>query len=586
MKLILKMAVVMVLLLLSNKSFAQTQKPVNDSTMSDEDSVYRMFKYLESFEVKDGIGRMIFLKDKFNGDFTYVGEIKNGKPNGRGVVLYTNNVAKKYFGLFKDGEFSGRGTALYNDGRIVTGNWVNGKLNGTAAYLDKENRIQLCNFTNSILEGEAKCIDSSNTMLIEHYKNDALNGRLTFVSADGANICDNIYEDNQKNGQGYQYSIKNKKLYQGIWKDGKWLQASMGNFSSFLSSPTFTSQDDNKYLMLFEKTAANNTIEGTCFTIEKQTGKIQFGIFERGNLTDGMVCLKDNWYIGKVNNAMPDGYGLTYLKGNLLYLGERKKSARNGAGVNVSLATGEVFDGNFIDDKLDGDGMTLRQGNVIQIGSFYDYKLNGNATVIKPSGAWAKGEFSYGNMRSDKIKQVGLSDNKIINPQPLTVSAAVNDLIKISSSGFDDIESTNTISQEPGGYSEIAFQPEAEAWYHFPDFDDNHILKDAQNHSSFYAVKLNIKDYKTAEKLYSELCSRILETNITTLHENKIVKLKGIVTPFNPSDKTERSVETVFIPAEANSFSHPEIKVSVVLRDERYILKIYVKEVFTDFFKK
>ena len=36
----------------------------------------------------------------------YVGEIKNGKPHGKGILKYTNS---KYVGEFKDGKCNGQG---------------------------------------------------------------------------------------------------------------------------------------------------------------------------------------------------------------------------------------------------------------------------------------------------------------------------------------------------------------------------------------------------------------------------------------------------------------------------------------------
>ena len=47
-------------------------------------------------------------------DGKYIGEIKNGKPNGKGT--YTFPDGKKYEGKFKDGKEQGQGTLTTPDG--------------------------------------------------------------------------------------------------------------------------------------------------------------------------------------------------------------------------------------------------------------------------------------------------------------------------------------------------------------------------------------------------------------------------------------------------------------------------------------
>ena len=53
----------------------------------------------------------------------YQGQVKNGKPNGLGVLISTNGW--KYFGSWKSGEIWS-GTEYDNDGNIIF-RWVEGK---------------------------------------------------------------------------------------------------------------------------------------------------------------------------------------------------------------------------------------------------------------------------------------------------------------------------------------------------------------------------------------------------------------------------------------------------------------------------
>ena len=61
-------------------------------------------------------------------DGKYIGEIKNGKPNGQGT--YTFPDGKKYEGKFKDGKEHGKGTYTYPDGVKYEGKFKDGKEQG------------------------------------------------------------------------------------------------------------------------------------------------------------------------------------------------------------------------------------------------------------------------------------------------------------------------------------------------------------------------------------------------------------------------------------------------------------------------
>ena len=61
-------------------------------------------------------------------DGKYIGEIKNGKPNGTGTI--TSPDSEKYVGEWKDGERNGQGVVTSPDGWRYSGEFKNGKLHG------------------------------------------------------------------------------------------------------------------------------------------------------------------------------------------------------------------------------------------------------------------------------------------------------------------------------------------------------------------------------------------------------------------------------------------------------------------------
>jgi hypothetical protein len=64
-------------------------------------------------------------------DRKYLGNIRNGGPNGQGILFFPDG--DKYVGKFKDGEYHGQGTYTFHDGAKYVGEFKNGKVwNGTA----------------------------------------------------------------------------------------------------------------------------------------------------------------------------------------------------------------------------------------------------------------------------------------------------------------------------------------------------------------------------------------------------------------------------------------------------------------------
>ena len=75
-----------------------------------------------------GVGESINANDNFNMrniGSEYVGDINNGKRNGKGTLTYING--DKYVGDFVDGEFHGKGTVFLKNGKKIKGKWLSGE---------------------------------------------------------------------------------------------------------------------------------------------------------------------------------------------------------------------------------------------------------------------------------------------------------------------------------------------------------------------------------------------------------------------------------------------------------------------------
>ena len=62
----------------------------------------------------------------------YIGEIKNGKPEGIGNL--TSLDGEKYDGLWEDGEKHGQGTYTFSSGAKYDGLWKDGKKHGQGTF--------------------------------------------------------------------------------------------------------------------------------------------------------------------------------------------------------------------------------------------------------------------------------------------------------------------------------------------------------------------------------------------------------------------------------------------------------------------
>jgi hypothetical protein len=119
----------------------------------------------------------------------YRGNVKNGKPNGIGIVSYPDE--NKYIGEWKDGKYHGQGTYTFDNGIKYVGEFKDGEEigQGTETFPDGSKYV-----------GNSKDGDEWN---------------LTFHDKDGNVILKLV----NGNGQGtftYPYGEK----YDGEWKDG------------------------------------------------------------------------------------------------------------------------------------------------------------------------------------------------------------------------------------------------------------------------------------------------------------------------------------------------------------------------------
>jgi len=132
---------------------------------------------------------------KIRGGHLYAGDFLNGKPHGKGKLIYKNG--NVYEGDFVNGKRSGYGVIKY-DGAVYEGEWLNDKRNGKGTYTWT---------SGNVYEGE--------------YANNEMHGKGKFSWADG-NVYEGDYVKGKRTGIG-KATFTSGTVYDGRFKNGKFL---------------------------------------------------------------------------------------------------------------------------------------------------------------------------------------------------------------------------------------------------------------------------------------------------------------------------------------------------------------------------
>ena len=106
----------------------------------------------------------------------YEGEIKNGKPDGFGILTYINLVScrpvcgKKYVGEFKDGYRNGQGTHTWSEGSMYVGKYKDGKRNGQGIHTWSEGDKYVGEFKDGMRSGQGTYTFSDGKKYVGEWK--------------------------------------------------------------------------------------------------------------------------------------------------------------------------------------------------------------------------------------------------------------------------------------------------------------------------------------------------------------------------------------------------------------------------------
>lgn len=153
---------------------------------------------------------------KLSDSVHYVGEIVNGKPNGRGKISFPKG---SYEGDIVDGNFHGKGKFIWPTGTIYEGDFYYGDLTGKGTLLYATGEKYVGDVFKGTKHGKGLYTTLDGIQYEGEFRNDKRNGFGKFSTPNGE-IYQGNFVDNFRNGKG-QMITASKDTFSGVWIQGK-----------------------------------------------------------------------------------------------------------------------------------------------------------------------------------------------------------------------------------------------------------------------------------------------------------------------------------------------------------------------------
>ena len=201
-----------------------------------EEDIEHSLSQSQFFHYVDSISHTT-IKEK-NGD-KYIGEMKNNKKEGRGILIYSNKNEKyiKYEGFWKQDKKNNKGTMYYKDGSTYIGHWKNDMRDGKG---------ELYYSTGEIYNGT--------------FKEDKKEGEGYFYSKNYNSIFYGNYKNDVKDGKGITFYIKNNKISNEFWENGVIIKCKIEKRKNNLNYSNILNKNESEIFSFFPNNENKNKI--------------------------------------------------------------------------------------------------------------------------------------------------------------------------------------------------------------------------------------------------------------------------------------------------------------------------------------
>ncbi len=517
--------------------------------------------------------------------YTYTGELKNGKPHGRGFARSEDegDVWIQVFGEFKDGMIHGSTVIRHSTGKIIVANWKENKPEGYGVIITPDKTVEYGNFVSGQMEGKVIRLYADNKIFIDNIKNQASNGRVIIINPQGNIICDMIYANGEANGPGYQYEVEKKQMFEGIWENGNWVRATTGNYPSFMRSSRFRSSVTKDAILVSSNTVKKDNSEAfqdTCFSYDIKENNRWFGYYDQGKFVRGVRLFGDNdRMIGQSDDKGDQGFCVWYQKNQILQVGNYKDHKLDGHGITIDIDNSSIYDGILSEGDYTGNASRLMKNKEIQIGNFVKGNMEGGK-IIYPEGHTIVLGYDA-EMQIEFVNEIILSDGQKIDPNPKEECTAMNFLLKEWDNNFNTINS-KTQRDIVNKSFKVRFTDGLDSWYQFPGAQFNRVLPMREGtggtkHNEF-ACGLSVStDFPKVKKRYDDLCKKLTACSITSLQKGKIIKLVPKLKQLKIDPENNKMASLFAVPDYGGKKSTAMIRVMVEKNyDDKYQLTLEI----------
>lgn len=482
------------------------------------------------------IGRIDSVKDVNGVICAYIGEIKGNKPNGRGLLIYPEGKnALRLTGFFVNGLAKGKGLILFNDA-FNCGSFLNGKLEGKIAFRSGSTfGVEM--LIGGLANGITTAVTDNDMMLFFRKKADIEQGSKLYVDANGHTMYHKYMLNGKQSGAQIQYEVKYSNLFEGYWKDDKWIKQPI-TFKSLLKDKNYKGFSNDKAvgMGIFNK---DNVMSDTAFLMGADGNERYFGKFAGGEFVSGVQSYNGTRFIGNMKDGKAQGECFFFKAGNSFLRGNYFDNILNDSScVFLNLENRTTYIGGAVNGAFEGKGISSTNDNILFIGTFKNNRLDGKCTKVYPSGysitgTWIKDTISSAEYASDS-KGSKITLYPASYEEGITLLARHFENVKIFSTQDSSAKKYN-LTVLPNVLAKVAYK----SLFRLKDSEYDEIISIlTSNYQSLLDKTFNYQDEYfistlksgadsvTAMKYYKDLCGQLKQLQLTLAQGAKPVMLK------------------------------------------------------------
>ena len=162
------------------------------------------------------------------GDNEYVGELKDGEPNGQGTMTWISG--NKYVGEWQNGKIHGVGTKTWISGNKYVGEWKDNKRHGQGVFTYASGKKYVGEFKDGEPNGQGTMTFTSGDKYVGEWKDNNPHGYGTMTWQNPWEEYVGEYKDGKIHGQG-KFTKADGTVKEGLWKAGDFIEWIDGDFN-------------------------------------------------------------------------------------------------------------------------------------------------------------------------------------------------------------------------------------------------------------------------------------------------------------------------------------------------------------------